>query len=958
MKPCPLRKLSIALGLIGAAFLVAATVCLAYVQWEYILYACLGGAGLGALLVLLSLLCAIGYKKVNQRASKRVLAKIQAIREGDLSPETYGGRCSEEIIEIAKAINELPNASVDFQTSSNEVLEGEEFQKKFDILLRSVLSSRSALLVFGFTDKALPQSYDKLKAYLREGYPNTLMGRVKGGFAIYLPYVTSADAIEGKVKVMISGFVHAENASSMKPIALGLKAVVAFYPDLAREEIFDDAIGELDNANPILVLKTGEAHVEPSTVSGRAILDGLPYEKYRMAMSQAKEAKDRRKALRLLMASVGFATGYEAIGLAYYDASRKSYRLIEELHREGMAPAFKSLAKEDFIKEDRLDPYYKLAVHERFFASNDGLHLPSRPAGIMDSLGLRSIAVRAIGTDEEKEGIIYLTSTKAMPECTYQQQEALVDFFDALSIHLLLEKGIAEREEAKKREELLTGPFRHFMLQIDPITMAVLHASENLASAFPELEVGKPCPTSILPKDVDILSAEGFRKTLPPLGPGIVHYQAISRAPNLTLILTKQEQNLSSFRMDKGLFILNRRALMADLETDFLSDKEGIVLAFRIENADAVVSRFENSTIDEVMAAVLSRLSVSALEEGLYRYDPNTLAYLISGGEKEDGRELAVQLAEALSSPIPFLGKDFQPEISYYVISYPTEASCNFDLESLLRTSFARVAAVGKGRIVPFDDKDEAPLVLPRAYKEETLKKALAKGKFPLAYSPILENSSMRPRYVEVGAGLPLSKDEKPTPQAVRALIHDEKTTSQLEVGEAQSFFEFYKAHSDVLKGSSIKGAILRASKCSLFSSTYIRALSRGIKDAKLPKGYLALLVPNAFTEEEAEKKAEFEKNMESMHIRLVYELGGEEKGNLLYLPQDAIELATSSVAKAEELGREVAKAKEANINLVLPSLTRQEQRSYAIALGIPYGEGPLYGEHLNEEEFLEALKD
>ncbi len=187
-------------------------------------------------------------------------------------------------------------------------------------------------------------------------------------------------------------------------------------------------------------------------------------------------------------------------------------------------------------------------------------------------------------------------------------------------------------------------------------------------------------------------------------------------------------------------------------------------------------------------------------------------------------------------------------------------------------------------------------------------------------------------------------------------MVHDEKTTSQLEVGEAQSFFEFYKAHNDVLKGSSIKGVILRASKCSLFSSTYIRVLSRGIKDAKLPKGYLALLVPNSFTEEEAEKKAEFLKNMEAMHIRLVYEAGGEETSSLLYLPFDLIEQATSSHAKADELHRDVIKARENNVNLILPSLSRQEHRSYAIALGIPYGEGSLYGENLSEEEFLEAI--
>ena len=957
MKPCPLRKLSIIFGLIGAALMLAATIILAFLSFEGVLYVSLGLVGGGALLVILSLIFALAYKKVNKAAAHDVLAQLDAIAHGDLSSRNIA-RSSEEILSIAKAVNAFPNSNFNALSEIKETLGGEDFKNKLDICLASVTSTRSAIVLYGFTDKALPQSYGRLEVYLRNNYLDTLLGRVPGGYCLYLPYATAAAEIEGKVNAVISRFVLAENPSALQPVSLGLKAVIAYYPDIAKEEIYEETLAGLQNANPVLVLKTGEAHVEPSTVSGRAMLDALPYEKYRRAMADAKDAKGRRKALRMLLVTAGFATGYEAIGLAFYDPSKKAYRLIEELHREGMAPAFKALEKESYIKEDRLDPYYKIALHERFFASNDGLNLPSRPAGIMDSLGLRSIAIRAVGTDEEKEGIIYLSSTKPMPDCDYAKQDALVTFFDTLALHLLLEKGIYEREEAARREELLTVPFRHFMLQLDPATLNVVHASENLATAFPDLVIGKPCPTSILPKDVNILSSDGFKKTLPALGPGMVHFQAISRAPLITLILTKQEQNLSSFRIDRGLFTLNRRALMADLEEEFLADKEGIVLAFRIENADMIVTRFENSNMDEVMAAILSRLSVSALEEGLYRYDDNTLAYLISGGEKGDGRDLAIQIAEALSNPIPFYGKDFLPEISYYVISYPTEASCNFDLESLLRTSFARVAAVGKGRIVPFDEKEEAPLVLPRAYKEEALKKALAKGKFPLLFSPVVENSSLRPRYMEAGIGIVLAKGEKPTPQAVRALVHDEKTTSQLEVGEAQSFFEFYKAHSDILKASSIRGVIFRVSKSSMFSSTYIRTLSRGIKDAKLPKGYITLLVPNTYEEADEPKLADFETAVNDLHLKVIYERGGQAKGNLLYLPTGLIEEATSSSVKAGDLSEEVMKAKEERVNLILPSISKQEHRSYAIALGIPYGAGSLYGENLSEDEFLEAIKE
>ncbi len=957
MKTCPLRILSIIVGLLGGILELSAVILVAFVKFEYMPYIGLGIAGFGFLLILFALLLAILYKATNRIAANAVIKQLKNLSSGDLSIRTID-RSSPEILDIARAVNDLPNQDFDPLGNKEKTLAKADFKSRLEACLATVVSTRSALILFALSGEASPESKKKLEGYLRNAYPDTLIGEVDGGYGLYLPYVTSADQVIGKVKPVISGFVIAENPAALQPVSIGLKAVVAFYPDYSREELLPTALATLPNADPLEILRSGEAHVEPSTLAGKTVLDAIPYAKYRKAMAEAKDAKGRRKALRLLIASSGFATGYEAIGLAYYDPSHRAYRIVEELHREGMTPAFKSLEKEGLIREDRLDPYYKIAIGEPFFATNDGLHLPSRPAGIMDSLGLRSIAIRAIGSETEKEGIIYLTSTKQMPDFDYEKTKELETLFEALSLHLLLEKGIAEREQAKKRETLLTSPFRHYVLQLDPLNGRVVHASSNLIEAFPNIEVGRKVPEAILPEDVDILSLEGYQKTLPALGPGMVHFEVISRTPEITIVLTKQEQNFASYRLDEGLLILNRRALMADLESEFLADKEGIVLAFRIENADAITTRFEGSTIDDVMSAVMGRLCVSSLEEGLYRYDDMTLAYLISGGEKDDGRDLAVQIAEALSNPLPFRDKTIQPEVSYYVISYPTEASCNFDLESLLRTCFGRVASVGKGRIVPFDEKDEAPLALPRAYKEEALKKALAKGKFPLLFNPVVENSSLRPRFVEAGIGLVLAKGEKPSPEAVRALIHDDKTTGQLEVGEAQSFFEFFKAHGSELKASSIRGVIFRVSKSSMFSSTYIRTLSKGTKDAKTPKDYITLLAPNSFAEEEKDKLKEFRDNVTSLHIRVVYEKGGEEKSNLLYLPRNLVEEATASSSKASELGHEVAKAREERTNLVLPGISKQEHRNYAVALGIPYGEGPLYGENLTEEEFLETLKD
>ncbi|MCR5348204.1 MAG: hypothetical protein K6E59_01170, partial [Bacilli bacterium] len=696
----------------------------------------------------LAMIFFIVSKKKDVKETEEAIDQLRRYNEGDLSQRTLSPS-SEPVHTLASFINDLPLA-----VSSGEQPQGyypqEEFARRLRLLLAKSSSIRGVLYLFGLQKRATPQSHGKLLRAVEDAFPMALMGEVKAGIAVYLPVALSAAEEEGRAKAFISNFVAMENETSMSPTSIGAKAVLCFYPDYDADSLLETALSHFGEADPLLILQTGESHLTPLTLAEASRKDDIAYEDFAMQLSSAENQRQRVRALRRFIIRVGFALGYDQIGLALYDPSRNAYRILEELHQEGKAPAFRVLEKNSVVASDRIDPFFMLALGNRITAVSDALLLPSRPAAILDSMGLRSIACDSIGGKENKIGFIYLTATETKKPLRSAEQAALKRFLQACREYVLLEHGATLSDEGKRRMASLTENAERYVYEIDPDTHRLLYLSENLAAAYPNAKVGQYCHKALLGLDkpcpkCPLMDASSFEKALAPLGPGLLSFTALSKAPRAMICLSKQAHSLTPRRLDQALYILNHRALMADLEKELLNDKEGVTLLFTIENALMSAGKIKNGTVDDVMASVLSRLSIASLDEGIYRFDDTTLGYLLPGTTKDEAFSLAITVAEELSSAVALQDRNFVPELSYYIFEYPVEVTCPFDLESLMRTCAAKVPSIGKGRVIPFDDS-EAPVVLPRSYKEDALKKALNKGSFPLRYSLIRENSSFRPR--------------------------------------------------------------------------------------------------------------------------------------------------------------------------------------------------------------------
>jgi len=950
---------TILLALFGLLALAGGWICMILLQGDYVRYVTYGCFALSFILIVISIFLLVHGRKLDNKAAKDVIAQLDRLHNGDLSPRIVS-HCSAPMEEVSSAINTLPERSFK-EEIPDHILNKEEFEAYLSRTLHFASSIRGCLILIGLESRGTPKAYEHLGEEVVKVYEGRAIGEIKGGYAVYEPSALSVRQEEGKAKRFISTFTAIEDASSLKPTTFGAKIALTFYPDFPEEELWERAYSAFEQARPLFTATSGESNLTALTVSEEGRKDEVPFEDYYMALATAKGEKDRKKALRLLLIRAALGLGFDQVGLALFDSSRQGYHLIEEIHAEGKGPSFKLLAQDGLIPDHRIDPFYELALDERLCCVSNSLYLPSRPAAILDSLGLRSIACASVGTVERRLGFVYLTSGSIQTNIDAKKQVAIQRLFRTLSAHLLIERDESLEKESEAREACLTDVTGRYLYEIDPATHRILHLSANLAAAYHSARVGDLCHRALLGSDepcpnCPLLHEEGFRKALPEIGPGLLSFSVLSKFPKATILLSKQERGLTPRRLDKDLYILNRRALMADLESALLQEQSGYALLFHVENAVLSAGKIKDGTVHDIMAALLSRLSISSLDDGLYRYDDDTFAYLLPDSNKDGAFEVAKSVAIALSNPIPLQNNSFVPELSYIALSYPVEVSCVFDLESLTRTCLSKVPNLGKGRMIPIDD-EEAPLVLPRSYKEDALKKAMAKGAFPLSYTLVRENASMRPRYVKIGASLSLSKGEKANADELRALLNEERLLSKLEEGELNGFFQSFKANDNAFKSSSLKGVILRIGKASLFSSTYMRILTRGVKDAHVPGGFIHLVLPSQYAEDEQEKLVAALATLKEAKIVPLYLFDEKNATPLAYLGEHELEGALSSTLAEDGFKKRLAKARELRTNLILPGIEQDEQRSYAISLSVPYGEGKLYGQYLEEKDFLEAIQ-
>ena len=896
----------------------------------------------------------------DEKEAKRALEQLNNLRNGDLNRREVGS-ASESVQILSEAIDSLALSPAPTLLIPEGLLEEPEFHKALRASLDIIPSSRGALLVFELDGEGKPESREALKNAVRKEFPKSLFGLVDGHYAIYEPTVLSKEELQGELRRFVTSFVALENETSMKPTSFGARVGVAFYPGYLRDELEAAALAALAEAKPIAFAEEGESEPTPLTRAESVRKVSLPYEEFERALSKAADESARKKALRLFMVKAGLTLGFDVLGVAIYDKKRHAYRILEEIHAEGKANAFKLLQKDGLVADDRIDPYYDLARGENLLFIGDALHFDSRPAAILDSLGMRSLAAKSIGDGSHKIGFVYLANATPTEAPDYERQEAILRFFRALSDYALYAYAFHRVEEEHRMINLLTEGSLRYSYEIDMETHRILSMSDNLLAAYPDVKAGHVCHKALLGEDkpcpnCPLVHDGGFRKALAPLGPGLLSFSALSKAPSAVIVLDKQHRDMTSRRLDPKLFVFNRRALMADLEAALLKEGTGSLLLFRIENALMSAGKIKGGTVDDVMASVLSRLSQTSLEEGIYRYDDNVLGYLLPDTSKEEAFKVAELVAIALSTSLPLQDRTFDPELSYYLFDYPVEVSTTFDLESLLRTCMSRVASLGKGRVIPFEGND-APLVSPRAFREDAIKKAVSQGAFPLCFNLIRENSSNRVRFVEVSAGLELTKGTRSSGEEIRSYIREERMLAKLEEGELASFFAFYKKNAKALKASAVKGAIFTIGKSSLFSPTYMRILSRGIKDAHVPGNYIRLRIPVEFTDEEQEKLQAALKNLHSAGVALIQQFAsGDLGGSLAYLSEEAVLTALYQKEGEVALNATLEEAKAMGCALIAQGIDTQRAQSYAISLAIPYGKGEEYGKNVDEEELLKAI--
>ena len=181
-----------------------------------------------------------------------------------------------------------------------------------------------------------------------------------------------------------------------------------------------------------------------------------------------------------------------------------------------------------------------------------------------------------------------------------------------------------------------------------------------------------------------------------------------------------------------------------------MARRDGSLLYLRLSNAEAVAQKAKPAAkAEEVMTLFVKYLVEKGYGYDLYRYDENTLVYVLPRVGKESAKSLALSLA-TLISRINKMGRfSYKPQVDYLLLTYPVEVAYTTDADSFVRSLLGKAADFGHGRLSELN-KERGRLLLPPLYQEEAVKKAMVNQEVPFRLTPVKDITTNKIAYIHL----------------------------------------------------------------------------------------------------------------------------------------------------------------------------------------------------------------
>ena len=754
----------------------------------------------------------------------------------------------------------------------------------------------------------------------------------------------------------------------------------SIFPDVSETKLLSLTEKSLKKAEPIIINKGDTSLPIPSASMSdnpkRAVLlnaNETFFQRFFSAEDEGSKLDVLAQAISYYCSAMEFSTG----GVLLYNSCSDFYTLlVEKFTNPNDNHSMSLFADAQKIRGDFINPIFDFVGENGFFFVNDCSLLPYQISERMQSIGAKTVVFYPMVFSGKKKALAYLVSSSKKTGQDIMERECVDSFFCLVtSMVVAVDK---ERETAHKETVLnsLMDRKNNIIYAIDSDSYRLLDFSNTTLKPFPNIKRGELCYKALMGLDspcIDCPLRKGtLKRSIPAIGPNeqtmTLLFSKKGKTGNTATVLIENEQRFASYSnnlMDKTLGVLNVKALSNEINREIRSRGHGIVLSFRIENLLELKTRYKDES-DSILQNVVTMIQEEGYGNLLYRYNNNSFSFLLKSVNKMGLIAFAEEIASLFASPIQINGDSTHLKVSYASIAYPSEASTNFEMISLIESELERsykfgpgyLCEVGRNRLRKADRKE---------YILQLLQDSLSHNQVETRLSSIIDTVTHKTIGIEFTLGLkgignePINKKEF-LPVAIKNNV-----LTDLDLKALWKVCDFFKNYMDsTLKPNGIKHLSLTMSVTSVLSPAFLETIQKISNSGEMPKNCLVIAVDSKQIigyEEELKKVIEaakafgvffsvhsFDPNIDSSEK--IKGLGF----TYVRITRQVLESAMASQSANASFIRMAADFDEKGLIAIVNHVTSQEQAQFCLDLAMPYYVDGAKGSLLTEEEFITYL--
>lgn len=693
----------------------------------------------------------------------------------------------------------------------------------FDVEEEVALGPRNALL-------------DMIKAHFGEA---VYFGRLERGVAVFSPVLSSREEFFGKTRRTVQLYSYTDG-----DLHIGVKAGVAFYPDLAPKNLTSEGLKSTLSSELLSTITHDSEVLHRGYKASDLDAYMLGLIRFREALSKAKTEEEGKKAYEAFALPSLQYLGADAAGVLLFDDTKGSYELLGEALGQESKGGFSLLLRDERIGASLVDPFYDWSLREQGVVQcGDRVFLPVELSRCLDAIGAMSLGCLYVAEEAKKVGFAYVCSKN---KNRFENCHELTSYLYALEDYCLFVSRCRNRKDSSAHEEVILSAFDHYVYAVAKDSFTLSYVSGNLADALPEAKVGAKCHKALFGRDKPCRNCPIFHDNVetmvPRIASGVFAYRAIPSEKETILVMSPHQSDFSSSRLDPWTNLLSDGSLHEDLQNEILlKESDGCILAFRLRNADTLMRMFRLSTPEPFVKMAATALQSASLGRGLYRNGEVGFAYLLPYVQKADAYALAEKVTKALSDKFAYEGKPMEFILDFALVSYPLEAETPFVLDSLLRILYQKADASGRGRLFEVD-QEAGRLVDYAFYLKTKVEEGLRAKRVPLRYRVYQELVGDKPAFLSAVVSITDEGGQPADEDVLFGIADNLKKRNELYLAAANTLAKSLGKYRKEIAASTLKGAVLPIDG-SCLNADFIKAIAKMLDDNKASHGHLYLEV-------------------------------------------------------------------------------------------------------------------